>query len=129
MKRYAQGLSVLPILSVLVVPAKAFDDAAFCQQLTRFAEEANSDKVSAAEVLSRDKDMVIDCPRKTVRFEKSVAFSYAELGETWQASKQQEWNSVYCRNPQWAPIASGWKVTMIVHTFDGRRVEFFAECR
>ena len=66
---------------------------------------------------------------KTVRFKKSVAFSYSELGDRWQASKQQEWNSVCCLNREWAPIfASGWKVSMTVHMFDGKSVEFFAQC-
>ena len=128
MKCYGQWL-VVPVLSVLNVPAMAFDDTTFCQQLTQFAAEANADK-AAAEVLSRDKDMVVDCARKSIRFEKSVAFSYSELGDAWLASKQHEWNSVYCRNEAWAPMfARGWKVSMTVRTFDGKRVEFFAECK
>ena len=74
-------------LSVLVIPAMAFDDTAFCQQLTQFAAQSNADKSTAPDMLNRDGDMVVDCARKTVRFEKSVAFSYSELGDTWQASR------------------------------------------
>ena len=99
------------------------------KQLTQFAAAANADKSDAADVLSRDEDMVVDCARKTVRFEKSVAFSYSGIRDTWLASKQREWNAVYCLNRDWAPIfVSGWKVSMTVHTFDGRSVEFFAQC-
>ena len=129
MRHSLQWWPTAPILSVLVIPAMAFDDTAFCQQITELAAEANADKSVPPDILNRDGDMMVDCARKTVRFKKSVAFSYSELGDTWPASKQQEWNSVYCLNREWAPIfASGWKVSMTVHTFDGKSVEFFAQC-
>jgi hypothetical protein len=125
-----KGWLAIPLVSLSVIPTMALDDATFCQKLTEFAASANADRSPAPDALTRNDEMVVDCDRKTVDFKKSVALSYSELGDTWHASKQREWNSAYCRNVQWAPIfASGWKVSMTVRTFDGKRVTFFAECR
>jgi len=128
MRRYV-WLAV-PMLALSVIPAMAFDDAAFCPLLTEFAAETNADKPDAPDPLTSNDAVVVDCDRKTVRFKKSVALSSSELGETWHVSKQREWNTAYCANEEWAPIfASGWQVSATVTTFDGKRVTFFAECR
>ena len=117
------------ILWLSVTPAIAFDDAAFCRQLSDYAIKANREKTHAPDALTTNGAMLVDCDRKIVEFKKSVALSYSELDATWQARRQREWNSAYCRTAEWAPIfVSGWKVSMTVRTFDGRRVTFFAEC-
>jgi hypothetical protein len=128
MLRFIKQWLAVAMLSLSVVPAMAFDDAAFCQLLTKFAK-TTADKQVASEPLTTNDAILVDCDRKTVEFKRSVALSYSELNPAWQASKQREWNSEYCRNAEWAPIfESGWQVSMTVRTFDGKRVTFFAEC-
>jgi len=129
MRRYVKRWVAGPILLLSFVPAMSFDDAAFCERITEFATKANADKPSMADPLTRNEAMAVDCDRKTVKFKKSIALSFSELGETWLAIKQREWNSVYCGDQAWAPIfASGWKVSLTLVTFDGKHMTVFAEC-
>jgi hypothetical protein len=119
----------VPMLALSVIPAMAFDDAAFCQRLTDFAAKANEDKGSAIDGLSSNEGVSVSCDTKTLIFHKALALSMSELGTTWHASKQQEWNAIYCANPDWSPIlANGWKVAASLTTFDGKRMTIFAQC-
>jgi hypothetical protein len=61
MRHSLQWWPTAPILSVLVIPAMAFDDTAFCQQITELAAEANADKSVPPDILNLDGDMMVDC--------------------------------------------------------------------
>ena len=68
MRRYLQWLLAAAMLSWAIVPARAFDDAAFCKLLTQFAAKTNTEKLDAPDPLTSNDAMVVDCDRKMVEF-------------------------------------------------------------
>jgi hypothetical protein len=119
----------LALAMPLTVPGPAASDVEFCAFLRpRFAGLSQSLPWAVAGPTRIDA-VAIDCPLRTISYDKFVDATLVDTGEWSRENLQLEWNEFVCGKDLYGDMARrGWRFTQNVAFQSGERVTQDARC-
>lgn len=109
--------------------ANAFDDKAFCEELTQFKKAGEQDIGQMIDKYTRNDGMTLLCGNKIVEFKKFIVTESSAFREGWKERKAKQWNEIYCKELWLDAIKGRWTVAVQIITLDGERFWHKATCK
>ena len=125
----ASTIPVAITLSLVPLPALAFDQDEFCFAVTDIAHRMNARKGRWLDRTTRYDGVDLDCEAKTLEAKRFMNADPGEMREGWEARKEQEWNARYCNDDSWREaIDNGWSIISTITFRTGAQMSFIADC-
>lgn len=108
------------------VPGAGASDAEYCAFLAPRAASTSKYLPWATDGTTRIDGMSVDCPRRTVSYDKFIS---ADLSEDWRQGLQEDWNEFVCGKDVYGPMArQGWRFSQNLTFQTGERLTQDARC-
>ena len=115
---------------MVLAPALAFDDRAFCVAAQQIALAADQDIGLWIDRVTRNAGIRVSCDTKIVEFRRFTYTPSASMDGPWKERKAAERNAAHCNRSIWTEaIRNKWKIVLSLTAADGGHVSLNAQCR
>jgi hypothetical protein len=122
-------LSIAVALTLIPLPALAFNEHEFCATITDIAVRLNVRADRWVDPRTRYDGLEVDCEAKTLKAKRFLNAGPADMREGWETRNERAWNAAYCNNEAWREaIDNGWSIISSLTFRTGESLSFVAEC-